>query len=228
MTNASLRCIVFVAVTLVDVGLVWPADRLPVPGGPEQEAARARIRLLLEDDYSKTSKGDMVALADKLSLLAAEEEDGPSKYVMSAEAINAAVKAGSLERAVYTAVQIEQSFNAPKSKDALASAIAEIIGTKESLQELAAAELARPDDSKGKLELAKKWHAASKTSRAGSQLAAVHRARRLLCEVLASDDLKGLARPEAEKLCKVVTDEIDRLDAKAKRFSLYEGTWVVE
>jgi hypothetical protein len=222
--------LVFLA--LAGAGLACAADKLPVPADTDQEPARTRIRTLFKADYAKTSPTALLVLADKLTAGATEEKDRPAtRYVMLTEAIALAVKGGDIERAVRAARDIDHDFNAPELRDLLASAFAEHIGTKDRLaiyRAIAVAELTKPADAKGQVELGQKWQEVSKPVRTDSRLTTVRRARQWLCEALASQDLKGLARKEAENMCNDVNAEIEKADAKAGRFTLYEGKWVVK
>lgn len=228
-----LKCrlmVVFLALTGASVARA--ADKFPLPADADQEPARTRIRTLFKIDYAKISPAALLALADKLTAGAAEEKDRPAaRYVMLTEAIGLAVKGGDIERAVRAAREIDHDFKAPELKDLLASAFAEHIGAKDRLadyQVIAVAELAKPADAKGQIDLGQKWQEVAKQIRTDSRLTAVRRSRQLLCEVLPSQDLKGLARTEAEKMCQDLNAEIEKADTKAGRFTLYEGKWVVK
>jgi hypothetical protein len=224
--------LMLVLLALGGADVVCAADKPPVPAESDQEPARTRIRSLFKTDYAKTTPAALLALADKLTTGAAEEKDRPAtRYVMLAEAIGLAVKGGDIERAVRAAHEIDHDFDAPGLKDLLATTFAEHIGAKDRLADyrvVAEAELAKPADAKGQVDLGQKWQQVAKLVRTDSRLIAVRRTRQLLCEALPSNDLKGLARTEAEKMCKDATAEIEKADAKAGRFTLYEGKWVVK
>jgi hypothetical protein len=219
-------------VVLTGVTNAHAADKLPVPSEDDQQSTRTRIRTLFKSDYAKSNSAALIALADKLAAGAVEEKDSPAaRYVMLTEAIDLAAKGGEVDRAVRAACRIDDDFNAPGLKDVLASAFAEHFGAKDRLDDfkaIAAAELGKPADAKDQIGLGQKWQEVAKSVRTDSRLAVVRRARQWLCAGLASEDLKGFARTEAEKICQDVNAEIEKADAKAGRFTLYEGKWVVK
>jgi hypothetical protein len=63
--------------------------------------------------------------------------------------------------------------------------------------------------------------------RADLRLPALRRARSWLCEAMSSADLVGLMRIDAEKASHEVVGEIEKLDARAGRYTLFEGKWSV-
>lgn len=214
------------------VGIACAADKLPLPSDADQQPARTRIRTLFKTEYTKTSPAAILALADKLILGGAEEKDRPVvRYVMLTEAINLSVKGGGIDRAVRAARDIDHDFEAPMLKDFLASAFAEQIGSKDLIADyraIAVAELAKPSDDAAQVELAQKWQQVAKAIRTDSRYTAYRRSRQLFCEAKASQELKGLARTEAEKLCQDANKEIEKADANEGRYTLYEGKWVVK
>jgi hypothetical protein len=221
-----------VLLVLAGAGVARAEGKLPVPADADQEPVRTHVRTLFKAGYANTTPAALLALSDKLTAGAAEEKDRPAaRYVMLTEAIGLAVKGGDIERAVRAAQKIDHDFDAPGLKDLLASAFAEHIGAKERLatyRDIAAAEMTRPADAKEQVDLGQKWREVAKQVISDSRLTAIRRARQWLCEALRSQNLEGLAHTEAEKLCRDVTDEIERADARAGRFALYEGKWVVK
>lgn len=217
---------------LTVANVVCGADKLPVPTKSDQEPARTRIRNLFKADYAKSTPAILVQLSDKLVVGAAEEKKRTeTRYVMLVEAMNLAVKGGDIERGLRAAWEINNDFEAPKLKALLASTFIDYFGVKAHLAEylaIASAELTKPTDVKGQIDLGKRWQEAAKQIRTDSRLIAVRRARQWFCESLLSEDLKGLARTEAEKMCQDVTTEVDKADANAGRFTLYEGKWIVK
>ena len=213
------------------IGLAASADKVPVPTAAEQIEARARVKGLFKTPPAKAGPAAHLELADKLFAIAGEEKESPAaRYVLLNESIKAALKGGDIERTVKAAVELNQEFNAPQLKDTLAKAFVEHIGAKDLVEEclaIAVAELDKPGDTKGQAELAKKWLDIGKTLKSDSRLAAFRRSRSWSIEALSSPDLKGLARTEAEKNCADATAEIEKADARAGRFTLFEGKWLV-
>ena len=210
----------------------FAGDKLAVPAKNDQQATRTKLLSLFKGDYAKTSSVARIAFADKLTSLAAEETDSPTvRYVMLTEAIAIALKGGNVERAVRAAREIDHDFNDPELKNLLADAFAENIGMKDPLADfgpIAVVELATPTDATGQVGLGKRWYEAAKLAPNASRLFAVRRARYWLCEGLEFQDLKGLARLEALKICGDLNNEIENVDSKTGRFTLFEGKWLVK
>ncbi|MDB5307539.1 MAG: hypothetical protein JWO38_1741 [Gemmataceae bacterium] len=208
------------------------AEKQPVPPKAEQDPIRTRLKTRFKTEYTKVDRSATVALAVKLVERAAEEkENHATRYVMLTEATILAARGGEIDIAVRAARRIDQDFSDPDLKDLLATAFAENYGGKDRLDDfraLAIRELSRPTIPADQALLAREWLDAAKLIRTDSRLPALRRARFLLCEAMSSPELKGLVRTEGEKVCQEATAEIEKADAKAGRFTLYEGKWVIK
>ena len=208
------------------------ADKQPVPAKADQEPIRTRVKSLFKVEYTKTDPSTALKLAAKLLERAGEEkENHPTRYVMLTEAITLAAKGGDIELAVRAARQIDQDFGAPDLKDLLATSFTENYGGKDRLDDfrmLATSELSRPDAPADRALLGHKWLEVAKLIRTDSRIPVLRRARFWHLEAMASLELKGLMRTEAEKACQEATAELEKVDAKAGRFTLYEGKWVIK
>ncbi len=208
------------------------ADKQPVPSKSEQDPIRTRVKTLFKAEYAKADRSGAIALAAKLVERAVEEkENHPARYVMLTEAIVLAAKGGEIEVAVSAARQIDQDFDDRDLKEFLAAAFAENYGAKERMEDLralATGELSHPAAADDQAKLGQKWLEVAKAIRTESRLPAMRRTRYWFCEAMSSADLTGLVRTQAEKSCQQATSELDKADAKAGRFTLYEGKWIVK
>lgn len=76
--------------------------------------------------------------------------------------------------------------------------------------------------------LAKEWLDIGQKMNGNYRVVVFRRARKLAIDALAFGNVNGLRKTELEQLCKSATSEIDKHDSKFRRFSLYEGKWVIK
>jgi hypothetical protein len=165
-----------------------------------------------------------------LERAAEESENSTARYVMLTDAIGLAAKGGEIDLAVQSARQIDKDFDAPQLREVLATAFVDSYGGKEfakDFRDLANGELSALGAPLDQLALGEQWLEVAKSIPSHVRLPALRRARQCLVDSMASPDLKGLARTEAEKAFHNATIEMDRIDARAGRFTLYAGKWAV-
>lgn len=207
-------------------------DKQPVPSKKDQDPIRNKVRTLFKVEYAKTDRIALTKLATKLVKRAAEEKDDPvTRYVMLSEAVALAIRGEDIDTVIRTARSLDQQFNDSNLTESLARALSSQLGASERLEDfrgLLADELAEQTTPEAQAHLGKKWLTVAQAVRTESRLGALNRSRFWSSEAMASTELKGLARTTVEKGWLEATAHIEKLDAKAGRYSLYEGKWIVK
>jgi hypothetical protein len=211
--------------------MIAAADKHPMPSKKEQDPIRNKLRTLFKDEYAKTDRIALAKLAGKLVKHAAQEKDDPAtRYVMLSEAVVLAIRGEDLDTVMRTVKSLDQEFEDSNLKESVAGALSSQLGASERLEDfrgLVADEVAQPTTAETQASLGKKWMTVAQAIRIESRLGALNRSRLWFSEAMASTDLKGLARTAVEKGWLEATANVEKLDAKAGRYSLYEGKWIV-
>ena len=220
------------ALTFAAVACPAPAaEKDAVPSAAEQATARADVRRTLWRDHDKmrTAPATALALADKLSVAADESTRPPVRFVLWTEAAVAAVWGGDIDRAVRAVRRLDRHFRDPDPTALLAAAFVEGLGCHDRRPEyhcLAEAELSddTPDDP---TRLPGQWKRAGEWIPSDQKGVAFRRGRQLAAAALADKRVKGLDRLKLTELHRDLTAGVDEVDAKAGRFTLFEGRWRV-
>jgi hypothetical protein len=207
-------------------------DKQPVPSKKDQDPIRNRVRTLFKVEYATTDRIALTKLAGKLAKRAAEEKDDPvTRYVMLSEVVVLATRGEDIDMVMRTVRSLDQEFNDSNLKESVAGTLSSQLGATERLEDfrgLVADELAQQTTPEAQARLGKKWLTVAQAIRIESRLPALNRSRLWFSEAMASSELKGLDRTAVEKGWLEATANIEKLDAKAGRYSLYEGKWIVK
>jgi len=211
---------------------VSKAGKHPIPTDDVQEKVRERLRATFKTDDPKLTPSAAVALAAKMRTVIRDEKPGsPNHYVLLLEIMQLSMKAGNLDGVVESAQRISAVYEAPDLVEMLTVSVAQTLGAKEKTDEfkkVVTSELERPTTPDALIALGKDWLVVRKHCQVDARHLVARHARQLLLEGLASPQVKGLERAEAEQSLQEAEAEIELADAKAGRFTLYAGKWVVK
>ena len=207
-------------------------EKHPVPPDDELKTVRARFRTDFKAEYEKLTPSSAASLAAKLLAVAEDEKPGSAnRYALLTEVMQLSERSGSLGGVIDSALMIGRDYNAPDLRDMLTATLTQMLASKykaEEFDKVAAAELERPTTPDARITLGKDWLAVNKNCRVDLRHLVARRARLLLLDGLASPEVKGLDRIEAGKSVQEAVGEIEAADAKAGKFTLYSGKWVIK
>lgn len=205
-------------------------EKHPVPPAKEQDEIRERLYRLYKNEYARPNPKELKTLAEKLHEASqGEKSNSAARYVMLTEAIKLSAKGGDLDRTLQITKDINENFKCENLDKLLGEMLADAFGANFQVKELtqvAGLELAKPI--KPPELVCKEWLDIGTKMNGNYKVVVFRRARKLAMDALSAGNVNGLRKTEMEQLCKSATNEIDKYDAKFRRFSLYEGKWVIK
>jgi hypothetical protein len=204
-------------------------EKIPAPAPEIQAEIRGRVLAEWKDEAARTDPKSILALAEKLEAQAEATLDDPAtRYVLEVEAMTLATRAGDFEKAAATGRAIHERFDAPELPDVLARAFAERMRQAEraaEFRDVAEGELASPVLGPEQIALAKRWNETREKALSDVRHLAARRVRRWIVPALVGLDAKS--RAELETTLQRAEDDVEKADARAQRFTLFEGRWLV-
>jgi hypothetical protein len=203
----------------------------PLPPEADVEAARAKLREQLKDDYAKAaSPADRSALSEKIARQANNESSDALHFVALLEAREQAALAGDLARVLKYARHLDYRFALGKRSEESVAAVRQALGSgpasEAAVAKLVPRELALPFRVEDQVELALSWEEAAEKEEGAAKLAMQRRAWWWLMEVsYAKSSPGGIVAAVARTRVDALAAALDEAEAKDGRFSLYEGIW---
>lgn len=212
-------------------------DKRAVPPLEVQAQVLQQLHLEWEAAYKKKSIRGKLALADEFAVLAAGEDDASVRYVLGVEELSLCLGASDVDRAIAVGRRIGAAFDGSDEASEsevhkiLADGLAKLLGGGRHLERcrrIVALELGAAASVAERIALGTEWDAARDKAAASRRGWPAARARHHLLPVIWAPTPGAEAQSAlALSLLERCEPDIEKADAKAKRFTLFQGRWLV-
>lgn len=205
-------------------------DRIPAPSMEVRTEIQELIRERWAPEFKKATARRRLALADELAREASEEQDTAIRYVLALEELALCIKAGAVRRALEVGRRLDMAYDSSGGEAAFAAQLArQLRAGRETatFDRLAELEFQGADDPPQWLALGRAWDAARSHASKSRRLLPAERAREALLRVVRVVAPESEVHSEAVELLRPSEREVEAADARAQRYRLFEGRWVV-